>query len=145
MRIKLSNELCMPTRAHPTDAGLDLKSVMDAQIGPGKQLLVDTGVSVAISPGFVGLVFSRSGQGNIGVRLANSVGVIDADYRGNIKVALRNDSETNWYIIEKYKTKIAQLVIVPIWNHNLVLWDGTDEEWTNSTIRGTNGFGSTGG
>ncbi len=143
MLIKLDNDLCMPKRAHPTDAGMDLVSSVYETILPGEQKMVDTGVSVAIPPGFVGLLLNRSSQGKIGIQLANSVGVIDPDYRGNIKVLLKNNG-SDPYHISQYKTRVAQLVIVPIWAPNLEIWDSTDEFWETMTERGTGGFGSTG-
>lgn len=129
-----------PQRAHPADAGADLFSKEDAIVLPGESQMIDTGVGVKIPKGYVGLVFSRSGQGKVGVRLANSVGVIDTDYRGNIKVILTNDCGTHPYHIKAKDTKVAQLVIVPIMLANFVPYQG---EWDN-TIRSTKGFGSTG-
>ena len=131
-----------PKRAHPTDAGADLFSIDYDVIHPGEQSLVDTGVAVQIPVGFVGLVYNRSSQGKIGVQLANSVGVIDSDYRGNIKVLLKNNGTTP-YVINAQETRIAQLVITPIVLAQFGDFTGTDEEW-NNTKRGTGGFGSTG-
>lgn len=133
----------MPVRAHSTDAGADLLSREFVSVLPGLQSdKINTGVCVAIPEGYVGLVFSRSGQGKNGISLANSVGVIDSDYRGEISVILRNDGNTP-YIIEPYKTKVAQLVIVPIVLAGFDVFNGTDDSW-NNTARGLNGFGSTG-
>ena len=125
----------LPQRAHATDAGADLRSTEALEIYPDEQKLVDTGVAVKIPEGYAGFVFNRSSQGKRGITIPHSVGVIDADYRGNIKVILKNISEER-YIIER-GDKIAQLVIVP------VLLCGFVDAW-NDTDRGTNGFGSTG-
>lgn len=125
----------LPQRANPTDAGADLKSAETVEIYPGEQKLVDCGVAVKIPKSYAGFVFNRSSQGKRGITIPHSVGVIDSDYRGNIKVILRNLSEDP-YKIEK-GDRIAQLVIMPI-----LLCDFVDT-W-NDTARGTGGFGSTG-
>ena len=139
--IKVDRPYLMPVRAHSTDAGADLKCVQDFVLMPGLQSpILDTGVAVKIPPNYVGLVFSRSGQGAAGVRLANSVGVIDSDYRGTIKVILVNDG-TVPYRIEAGTTKIAQLVIVPIALPSFIR--ETEDEWYD-TARSSQGFGSTG-
>lgn len=140
IKAKLADPKLRPVRAHATDAGADLRSLEDVEIYPGEQKLVDTGVAVMIPPNFVGLVFNRSSQGKIGVQLANSVGVIDSDYRGNIKVLLKNNGDDP-YIINQFETRIAQLVIMPVLLADYV--DTHPEDWEN-TQRGTGGFGSTG-
>ena len=142
--IKLQDPRCMPMRAHPTDAGADLFSVVDKMIYPGDMHLIDTGVALKIPKGYVGLVVPRSSQGKIKVRIANTLGVIDSDYRGNIMVRLINEGEDP-YEINKYATRIAQLIIAPValpgfrvFNSDVIgLWD--------DTARSTGGFGSTGG
>jgi dUTP pyrophosphatase len=141
VEVKVEDERLMPERAHPSDAGADLKSSSktDIVIYPGETVLVDTGVAIKIPVGYVGLVFSRSGQGMLGVSLANSVGVIDSAYRGNIRVLLKNNGD-DLYKIEAYKTKVAQLVIVPIMLAKFIPFEAT---WDDSD-RGANGFGSTG-
>lgn len=138
--VKLAHPNLRPLRAHPTDAGADLFSVDYYEIYPGEQKMVDTGVAVMIPVGYVGLVYNRSSQGKIGVQIANQVGVIDSDYRGNIKVLLKNNGEDP-YIIRQQDTRIAQLVIAPVILAQFGDYTGTD--WDN-TARGTGGFGSTG-
>lgn len=138
--IKSSSPKLQPDRAHITDAGADLRSTTDVEIYPGELKMVDTGVSVAIPVGYVGLVFNRSSQGKIEVQLANAVGVIDSAYRGNIKVLLKNNGEDR-YIIKAEDTRIAQLVITPIVLAYFEEYSG--DNWEN-TSRGTGGFGSTG-
>lgn len=138
--VKLAHPNLRPLRAHPTDAGADLFSADYYEIYPGEQKMVDTGVAVMIPVGYVGLVYNRSSQGKIGVQLANQVGVIDSDYRGNIKVLLKNNGEDP-YVIRQQDTRIAQLVISPIMLAQFGQYTGTD--W-NNTVRGTGGFGSTG-
>ena len=140
--IKLEHPDLRPRRMHATDAGADLFSVLTVDIYPGEQKMVDTGVAVQIPEGFVGLVYNRSSQGKVGVQLANSVGVIDADYRGNIKVLLKNTGDDP-YFIKQYDTRIAQLVIAPVVLAEFGDFAGSEAEW-NDTVRGTGGFGSTG-
>ena len=125
----------LPKRANPSDAGADLMSVEDLEIYPGEQKLVGTGVAVKIPQGYAGFVFNRSSQGKKGITMPHSVGVIDADYRGEIKVLLKNISEDPYKI--QRGDRIAQLVIMPV-----LIPEFTDI-W-NDTQRGTGGFGSTG-
>jgi len=125
----------LPKRAHPTDAGADLFSVEDCELYPGEQKLVDTGVAIKIPRGYAGFIYNRSSQGKKGITIPHSVGVIDSDYRGNLKVLLKNISEDPYKI--SVGDRIAQLVIQPI-----QLVDFKDI-W-NDTARGTRGFGSTG-
>ena len=132
---RVDNAAYLPKRANPTDAGADLSSTEKCEIYPGETKLIDTGVAVKIPQGFGGFLFNRSGQGKNGIIVLNGVGVIDSDYRGNIKIALKNISE-NRYAIE-VGDRIAQLVILPV-----ILCDFVDS-W-NDTERGTGGFGSTG-
>lgn len=139
--IKLSDNLLLPTRAHPYDAGLDLRSTIDTYICTNGAELIDTGVAVRIPKGYVGLVFARSSMGKVKVTLANSVGVIDESYRGNIKVMVINHG-ANDFVIKKYD-RIAQLVILPIEIPQLMVFDGREEDW-DDTARGHGGFGSTG-
>ena len=139
--VKTDDVRAMPFRAHPTDAGADLFSNQEIQLYPGETKLVDTGIAVKIPEGYVGLVFNRSSQGKIHVTIPHSVGVIDADYRGNIKVLLQNNGEDP-YFISRYTTRIAQLVIAPVMLAEFQNWNAT-ESW-DDTSRGTGGFGSTG-
>ncbi len=141
LEIKLEDNLCLPTRAHPYDAGLDLKSTISYAIAPNEVKMIDTGVAVKIPQGYVGLVYARSSMGKLKVNLANSVGVIDESYRGNIKVMLHNFGAA-YHEVKKYD-RIAQLVIMPIEIPQLLVFDGIEEHW-NDTERGEGGFGSTG-
>lgn len=142
VKVKLDNPKAMPLRAHPTDAGADLFSSHDSfLLYPGDKKLIDTGVAIKIPVGYVGLVYNRSSQGKIGVSIPHAVGVIDADYRGNIKVLLKNNGEDP-YEINKYATRIAQLVITPIMLATFEICNTDIEEW-GDTVRGVGGFGST--
>lgn len=127
---------CLPTRAHETDAGADLVSIEDYLLKPNEQKMFDTGVAVKIPSGYAGFVFNRSSQGKQGISIPHSVGVVDAAYRGNIKVILKNNSDKDYEVIAG-ATRIAQLVIMPV-----VLAEFFDA-W-NDTERGCGGFGSTG-
>lgn len=139
--IKVSSVHCVPSRANPTDAGLDLRAIEDYTLKPNIPTMVDCGISVKIPPGHVGLLFSRSGFAKRNVTLANSVGVIDSDYRGPIKAALVNRGTEEQYI--EAGDKVAQLVIVPIVLPQIVISTETEEQWLD-TSRGAGGFGSTG-
>ena len=139
--IKTDDIRAMPYRAHATDAGADLFSNQEIQLYPGETKLVDSGVAVKIPEGYVGLVFNRSSEGKIHVTIPHSVGVIDSDYRGNIKVLLQNNGEDP-YFIYRYTTRIAQLVVIPIALVEFESWSAT-EPW-DDTVRGQGGFGSTG-
>jgi dUTP pyrophosphatase len=143
LKIRLKDKTLMPTRANPTDAGLDLRAAVSKLLPSATPTLIDTGVSVQIPPGHVGLVFSRSGLAKHGVTLSNSVGVIDSDYRGNIMVSLICNVEHEREIFINRGDRIAQLVVVPIVLPQIQVVDEDDEEWLN-TARGTGGFGSTG-
>jgi len=129
----------LPTRANPTDAGLDLYAATETPFGRF-MMEYDTGVAVAIPPGYVGLVFPRSSITGTCLRLANCVGVIDSGYRGTIKFrfdfAPHNDDSDRSYNVGD---RIGQLVIVPC-----MLWEPTEVQELPGTERGTGGFGSTG-
>jgi dUTP pyrophosphatase len=129
----------LPERAHPGDAGFDLRSVVDAEVGPGERAMVPTGIAVAIPDGHAGLVLPRSGLASRqGLTLANAPGLIDAGYRGEVICAVVNlDRETPVKISRG--ERIAQLVIVPIPD----LEPAWVDELPGST-RGQGGFGSTG-
>lgn len=144
MKIKLSEGATMPTRANPTDAGLDLYANETVHIPYGRTALVDTGVAIDFSdnPNTVALLFQRSSLIKKELTLSNAVGVIDAEYRGNIKAALTCRLSEGTTITKG--DKIAQLVIMPILLPVLEVFEGTEEEWLAGSARGTGGFGSTG-
>jgi len=138
--VRLNDVRAMPVRAHPTDAGADLFSMENVDIYAGETKLIDTGVCIKIPTGYVGLVYNRSSQGKIHVVIPHSVGVIDSDYRGVIKVLLMNQGEDP-YKIARFDTRIAQLVITPILLPNFIGWADTGK-WED-TERGVGGYGST--
>ncbi len=129
----------LPTRARASDAGLDLSSVVDLEVGPGERAMVRTGLAVAIPEGFAGLVLPRSGLASReGLTLANSPGLIDAGYRGEIVCAMVNLDRQRPVRIERGE-RIAQLVVVPVAAAE-PLWSDELPE----SDRGAEGFGSTG-
>jgi dUTP pyrophosphatase len=136
---RLSEEAVLPAYAQPGDAGLDLTSTADVEVGPGERGMISTGLVVAIPAGYAGLVLPRSGLASRkGLTLANSPGLIDSGYRGEITCAVVNlDRETAVSI--RRGDRVAQLVIVqaphlePRWAEDLPVSE-----------RGEGGFGSTG-
>ena len=135
MKVMLDKGAYMPTRAHETDAGLDLYSTESVNIPPKCAVTIDTGVHIELPQNTVGMVKSKSGL-NVkhGIQ---SEGVIDVGYTGSIRVKLYNHSG-RWYQVNK-GDKISQLVILPILAPELELVKELDE-----TERGDGGFGSTG-
>lgn len=138
INIKIDNKGCEPLKKHRTDAGHDLRlNQPTVTISPGQTILLHTGVTVEIPSGYAGFVVPRSSLGSKGLNLANTVGVIDSDYRGEIMVPMVNRSESQ-IKIEKYD-RFAQLIIIPVFIGKLRV-TGT----LTDTTRGTGGFGSTG-
>ena len=140
MKVKLDPGSYMPTRAHATDAGLDLYAMEDKVIWPdckaGDGMVFDTGVHIEIPHGYYGKVESKSGL-NVNQGIVSCGGVIDEGYTGSIKVKLYNLGMRG-YAVRK-GDKIAQLIIQPYAAPELELVSHLDE-----TERGDNGFGSTG-
>lgn len=135
---KLSPDAIVPTRTKPNDAGFDLSTIEDFKIAPGERYLASTGLALAIPPGYVGQVCPRSGLAlKHGLTIVNSPGIIDADYRGMVKVILLNTGTSP--VEFKKGDRIAQLVIIKL--APVVL---TEVSSLNETSRGTSGFGSSG-
>lgn len=135
---KLDQELPTPGRAHAGDAGLDLHARHPLVLEPGDRAAVQTGVAVAIPDGHAGLVTPRSGlAARHGVGVVNAPGLIDAGYRGEIKVILVNHGRERVAI--RRGDRIAQLVVIPVAIATVV---ETDE--LETTTRGSGGFGSSG-
>lgn len=143
VKIYCKDEELKPTRGSKYSAGIDLRIDQDLVIHETSSLNpameAGTGVHVEIPEGFVGLVFIRSSLGKRGLMLTNSVGVIDSDYRGEIKLVLRCNQER---IDLKKGERIAQLVIVPYLLGSIDFVDSLEE--LSETDRGEGGFGSTG-
>jgi dUTP pyrophosphatase len=136
---KLSEKATLPTRAHDSDAGLDLYAAESARIVPGARVSVGTALAVAIPDGLAGLVLPRSGLAlKHGVTLVNSPGLIDAGYRGEVRVVLLNTDQTTDFQC-KPGDRIAQLLLVPIATASPMQADALD-----ASTRGSGGFGSTG-
>lgn len=130
----------LPTYAHDGDAGADLRAAHDVVLAPGERALVGTGVAIALPPGHTGLVTPRSGlAARHGLSIVNSPGVIDAGYRGEIKVCLIN-LDPRREIRLNTGDRIAQLLVVPVVRADFVSVETLDE-----TPRGAGGYGSTGG
>lgn len=136
---RLDSRASLPERAHAGDAGFDLRSVVDVEVGPGERAMVPTGLAVAIPDGHAGLVLPRSGLASRhGLTLANAPGLVDAGYRGEVICAVVNLDRDEPVRVSR-GDRIAQLVIVPI--------PDLDPAWVNElppSSRGEAGFGSTG-
>jgi len=140
LKIYCKDENCKPVRAHPTDAGLDLRAA-ERQLISTTNTLVKTGVHVEIPEGYVGLVAIRSGLSKEGFSLTNGIGIIDSDYRGEIMCSMRYNTLYKAYKdIEQYQ-RIAQLVVVPCLTADEFV-DNLEE--LSDTDRGEGGFGHTG-
>lgn len=136
---KLNDEAVLPTRAHEGDAGLDLYACEAAHLGPGERWSVGTGVAVEIPDGHAGLVLPRSGLAKKhGIALVNSPGLIDAGYRGEVRVLLLNTDPAETFRVEP-GDRIAQLVIAPI-----ALAEPVEVDSLTDSVRGDGGFGSSG-
>lgn len=136
---KLKDGAVLPSRAHQGDAGLDLYACEAAHLGPGERWSVGTGVAVEIPEGHAGLVLPRSGLARKhGIALVNSPGLIDAGYRGEIRVLLLNTDPAETFKVEP-GDRIAQLVITPI-----ALAEPVEADSLADSARGEGGFGSSG-
>jgi len=131
----------VPEPTYSTDgaAGMDLRAAIKGAktIKPGEVVKVDTGLCISIPEGYFGLLASRSGLGQAGIHLANGIGVIDSDYRGEVAVLLKNSSDEPFEITSSMR--VAQLIIVPFAKAEL-----HDMFELADTGRGVGGFGSTG-
>jgi dUTP pyrophosphatase len=127
-----------PARTRPGDAGHDLRSVERAVVPAGGRAVVGTGLAVAIPPGLAGLVTPRSGlAAEHGITCLNAPGLIDPNYRGEVKVILHN-AGADEFLVEP-GDRIAQLVLVPCWTPAVQVVDELP-----GSERGESGFGSSG-
>ena len=136
---RLDPRAVLPRRAHPGDAGLDLHALDDGSLAPGERAMVPTGVAVEIPHGQAGLVMARSGlAARHGIALVNAPGLVDAGYRGELRVLLLNTDG-----VERFAwtagDRIAQLVLVEVGLGVVVEVDALGD-----SARGTGGFGSSG-
>ncbi len=131
----------LPVRKTARSAGFDIAAFLDEPVvvRPGERALIPTGIALDLGEGRMGLVFARSGLAvNHGIALANGVGLIDSDYRGELKIGLINNSEKAVTIEDGMR--IAQLVVA----ETLHLEEIREAEILDDTARGSGGFGSTG-
>ncbi len=137
---KLHENAIVPTYGTEFSAGADLYACMEEAVTilPGKTEMIHTGIAMEVPVGYAGLVYARSGLAcKKGLAPANKVGVVDADYRGEIMIALHNHSDEP--VTVEPKERVAQMVIAPFL---AVDYQVVDE--LTDTVRGEGGFGSTG-
>ena len=136
---RLDPDLPLPHRAHPEDAGADLYSAEDVMLQPGERALIGTGIAIALPVGTVGLIHPRSGlAAKQGLSIVNTPGTVDAGYRGELKVCLINTDRSEPIVITR-GMRIAQLVVQRV---ELASFQEVDE--LDETVRGADGYGSTG-
>lgn len=136
MKILLDDGAFMPERAHPTDAGLDLRTPRNVYIAPRASAVIDTGVHIQLPHGYFGKIESKSGL-NVGHGIVSCGGVIDEGYTGSIAVKLYNMSDKPFEF--RWGEKVAQMVIQPYVAPDMAIADRLEV-----TERGSDGFGSTG-
>jgi dUTP pyrophosphatase len=136
---RLDAELPMPSYAHPGDAGADLYAAEDVELLPGERAVVGTGVAIALPDGYAAFVHPRSGlAAKHGVTLVNAPGTVDAGYRGEIKVTLINTDAKEPFRLQR-GDRVAQLVVQRVERAAFY-----EVERLPGSMRGANGFGSTG-
>ena len=134
---RLHEGATLPARAYEGDAGLDLAACERVELGPGERAAVGTGLAVAIPAGHAGFVQPRSGlAARHGITVLNTPGLVDAGYRGELKVVLLNTDRNARFVVEP-GMRIAQLVVVP-----LAFPEPTEVTELPATERGEKGFGS---
>ena len=138
---KLKENAVIPKKAFPYDAGWDLAACLDCDsisIPVGKTIKIGTGLAIAVPNGYFGGIFARSGLSTKqGLRPANAVGCIDSNYRGEIIVALHNDSSETQII--EHGQRIAQFMLAPV-----ILTEFEETDNLDETSRGAEGFGDSG-
>lgn len=129
----------LPTRAHFGDAGLDLYAIESAVLAPGERASIPTGIALEIPPGHAGLVLPRSGlAARHGISVVNAPGLIDADYRGEVRVLLLNTDRERAFELAA-GDRIAQLLVLAV-----AIADVAEVASLTDTVRGAGGFGSSG-
>jgi dUTP pyrophosphatase len=137
---RLDPDLPLPAYAHPGDAGADLVTAVDVELGPGERALVPTGIALALPEGYAGFVHPRSGlAARHGISIVNAPGTIDAGYRGEVRVNLVNTDREHPVRLAR-GDRIAQLVVQRV-EH--AAFRAVAE--LPDSVRGTGGHGSTGG
>ncbi|TDD16091.1 dUTP diphosphatase [Nonomuraea diastatica] len=136
---RLDADLPMPSYAHPGDAGADLYAVEDVELMPGERAVVGTGVAIALPDGYAAFVHPRSGlAARHGVTLVNAPGTVDAGYRGEIRVTLINTDAKEPFRLQR-GDRVAQLVVQRVERAAFY-----EVQRLPGSVRGANGFGSTG-
>jgi dUTP pyrophosphatase len=136
---RLDPAAILPRRAHPGDAGLDLFALEACTLAPGERAMVRTGIAIELPEGHAGLVVPRSGlAARHGISVVNAPGLIDAGYRGEVKVLLLNTDRSEAFEIAPGE-RIAQLVVTPVATPEVV-----EADELAVSARGGGGFGSTG-
>jgi dUTP pyrophosphatase len=136
---RLRDDAILPSQAYEGDAGLDLAACERLELGPGERGIVRTGLAVAVPEGWAALVLPRSGlAAKHGITVVNSPGLIDAGYRGELKVILLNTDKRQAFVVEP-GTRIAQLVLVEAAGVRLV-----EVDELSLSERGIAGLGSSG-
>ena len=134
---RLRDDAVLPARAYSSDAGLDLAACERVELRPGERAVVSTGLAVAIPEGYAGFVQPRSGlAARHGIAVVNSPGLVDAGYRGELRVILLNTDESDAFVVEP-GMRIAQLVVLAVPELELVEVDELP-----ASERGVRGFGS---
>ena len=134
---RLRDDAVVPARAYTGDAGLDLAACERVELAPGERAVVGTGLAVAIPDGYAGYVQPRSGlAAKHGISMVNTPGLVDAGYRGELKVILLNTDRRETFVVEP-GMRIAQLVVLPIPEVDPVVVDELP-----ASERGVRGFGS---
>lgn len=137
--VKTAPEAITPSRGRKGDAGYDLSSLENAVLQPFERKLIRTGISIELPPQYAALIIPRSGNAiNKGLSLVNTPGLIDSNYRGELKV-IAIDLDPKEPIVIKQGDRIAQLVVIKVED---VRFDQVDE--LSDTERGSGGFGSSG-
>ncbi len=138
---KLNENAVIPKAATGGSAGMDLYACLDSDVTlvPGQRALIPTGIAIALeSNAYVAYIYARSGLAiKSGITLSNCVGVVDSDYRGEVKVGLINLSDSEYTV--KNGDRIAQMVIAPV-----IMADIAEVSELDETERAAGGFGSTG-
>ncbi len=137
---RLSPAVPLPTYARPGDAGADLCTTVDVRLAPGERALVPTGIALALPEGYVALVHPRSGlAARCGLSIVNTPGTVDAGYRGEVKVLLINLDPHRPVELSR-GDRIAQLVLQRVEHAQF-----REVEELPASVRGSGGYGSTGG
>lgn len=139
---KVHPDAVIPTYAHPGDAGMDVTAV--ERVVNNDYIEYDTGLQFELPPGYVMLIFPRSSISNKTLSLANSVGVLDSTYRGNLKLRFRREfpvrtQDTTYFKIYNVGDRVGQIMIIPYPEINFI-----ETEDFEDTERGSGGFGSSG-